>query len=191
MSEECSFLLRRMEARDIAAVVSVDRAVFEDPWPESAYVQELYFNPNARYFVLSLNDPGQLSERRESRALRTKRLVGFVGMRVERDKGHISTLAVRPEWRGRKFGELLLLRALIQAMQDGAQTVTLEVRISNSVAQSLYRKYGFQVASRLLGYYFNGEDAYLMRAGPFTDTYRDSLSCDWDELSQALHIVIR
>ena len=51
------FRLQLMAAHDIPAVVSVDRQVFVDPWPESAYVQELYFNPNAHYFVLTLIDP--------------------------------------------------------------------------------------------------------------------------------------
>jgi ribosomal-protein-alanine N-acetyltransferase len=43
------------------------------------------------------------------------------------------------------------------------------VRVSNSVAQGLYRKYGLQVAGRRKGYYSdNGEDALIMSTPPIT-----------------------
>jgi hypothetical protein len=91
-------LIRRMEGRDIPSVVSLDRQVFRDSWPESAYVQEIYFNTNAHYFVLELSDPTQVRTWYTHRHRQSARLVGFVGMRVEGTQGHISTLALRPEW---------------------------------------------------------------------------------------------
>ena len=51
MNESMPFRIRPLESRDIPTVMHIDRIVFRDPWPESAYVQELYFNPNA---VISL-----------------------------------------------------------------------------------------------------------------------------------------
>lgn len=158
------FRLQLMAAHDIPAVVSVDRQVFVDPWPESAYVQELYFNPNAHYFILTLIDPSYAKRWHHHRKVRKPPVIGFVGMRVEGDQGHISTLALRTEWRGNRLGELLFLAAMVQAMDDGAWSVALEVRISNQVAINLYTKYGFNAVSRLRKYYTNGEDAYLMRA---------------------------
>jgi ribosomal-protein-alanine N-acetyltransferase len=158
------FRLQLMAAHDIPEVVSVDRQVFVDPWPESAYVQELYFNPNARYFILTLIDPAYIKTWHQRRKARKAPVIGFVGMRVEGDQGHISTLALRSEWRGNRLGELLFLAGLVQAMDDGAWTVALEVRISNQVAINLYTKYGFNAVSRLQKYYANGEDAYLMRS---------------------------
>ncbi len=170
------YLIRPLTPRDVPAVVSVDRLVFHDPWPESTYVQEIYFNPNAHYFVLESHTA--LTTRRwfTRRTIHEEQILGFVGMRVESERGHISTLALRPEWRGRGLGELLLISALEQAVHDGAQSVTLEVRISNHVAQSLYNKYGFVRTSRLHGYYADGEDAYLMRSGPVDMTYRQYLN---------------
>jgi len=50
------FRIRPMEGRDIPTIVGLDRRIFRDPWPESAYVQEVYFNPHAHYFVLELLD---------------------------------------------------------------------------------------------------------------------------------------
>jgi ribosomal-protein-alanine N-acetyltransferase len=137
------FRLQLMAAHDIPAVVSVDRQVFVDPWPESAYVQELYFNPNAHYFILSLIDLSYAKVWHQHRKSKQSQVLGFVGMRVEGDQGHISTLALRSEWRGNRLGELLFLAAMVQAMDDGAWSVALEVRISNQVAINLYTKYGF------------------------------------------------
>jgi ribosomal-protein-alanine N-acetyltransferase len=158
-----AFRLRPMEGRDIPSVVSLDRQVFRDPWPESAYVQELYFNKNAHYFVMELADPTLTRTWYDHRRQRSAQLLGFAGMRVEGRRGHISTLAVRAEWRGQRLGEVLLLTAMAQAIQDGAHTVGLEVRVTNDVAQALYTKYGFARHSRLQRYYADGEDAYYMQ----------------------------
>lgn len=158
-----AFRLRPMEGRDIPAVVSLDRQVFRDPWPESAYVQEIYFNTNARYFVLELVDPTLTRTWYDHRRQKSAQLLGFAGMRVEGRRGHISTLAVRAEWRGQQLGEVLLLTAVAQAIRDGAHVVGLEVRVSNDIAQALYEKYGFSIRSRLQRYYADGEDAYYMQ----------------------------
>lgn len=164
MTGKKTFKLRPMAARDIPAVVHVDRIVFRDPWPEAAYVQELYFNPNAHYFVLLLQDPTKTQVHYNYRAAKRGRLLGFVGMRVEGDRGHISTLALRKEWRGMHLGELLLLQAMKQAIADEAWSIGLEVRVSNQVAQKLYEKYQFKPTSRLTQYYADGEDAFYLRA---------------------------
>jgi ribosomal protein S18 acetylase RimI-like enzyme len=141
----------------------VDRQVFRDPWPESAYVQEIYFNPSAHYFVLELLDLTEIRRWYEHRRRQSSRLIGFVGMRVEGTRGHISTLAIRAEWRGHRLGEFLLLVAINQAIADGAAVVGLEVRVSNTVAQHLYTKYDFDRRSQLRGYYADGEDAYYLQ----------------------------
>jgi [ribosomal protein S18]-alanine N-acetyltransferase len=155
--------IRLMEGRDIPSVVSLDRQVFRDPWPESAYVQEIYFNPSAHYFILEQTDPMQARTWTTHRRRQVARLVGFVGMRVEGTRGHISTLAVHAAWRGLGLGELLLLVAVDQAIHDGAHVIGLEVRVSNDVAQRLYSKWHFLQHSRLRRYYANGEDAYMMQ----------------------------
>ncbi len=175
MNEKFPYQIRPLEARDIPAVMSIDRIVFRDPWPESAYVQELYFNPHARYFILHLAPYMHFAYRRKRHLRRAAQVLGFVGMRVEREKAHISTLAIRPEWRGRGLGELLLMTAIEQALKDRAKSITLEVRISNYVAQDLYTKYGFRAVSRLYHYYEDGEDAYLMRATPIISEYTQEL----------------
>jgi ribosomal-protein-alanine N-acetyltransferase len=167
------FNIRRLKAQDLPDVMGLDRVVFKEPWPESAYIQELYFNPQARYFVLHREIPAEdVKAWQFWRARHTARLIGFLGMRIEMNAGHISTIAVHPQWQGRKLGEWLLITALEQAFDDQARAMTLEVRVSNTRAQHLYRKYDFAVTSRLHEYYQDSEDAYVMRVAPLDRAYQ-------------------
>jgi ribosomal-protein-alanine N-acetyltransferase len=80
--------------------------------------------------------------------------------------------------RGHGVGELLLNTLIDHAYELQAQTITLEVRVSNTVAQKLYLKYGFQPAGTRPRYYTdNGEDALIMWTDPIdTPTYKARLS---------------
>ena len=91
------------------------------------------------------------------------RPVGYAGMWLVLDEGHITNVAIHPDYRGRKLGEKLM-RALIQLAADTSLSwMTLEVRRSNVVAQSLYRKLGFiDVGYRKRYYADNKEDALIM-----------------------------
>jgi ribosomal-protein-alanine N-acetyltransferase len=90
-------------------------------------------------------------------------IVGYGGFWLMIDEAHISTIAARPDWRRRGVGELLLVTMIDSAMEMGAGVVTLEVRVSNTGAQALYRKYGFeQVGLRKHYYSDNNEDALIM-----------------------------
>lgn len=154
------YRIRRMEPLDIHPVMGLDRLVFSDPWPESAYTQEIYFNPLACYFVLEITP--RVQHWSWPWKPRNSNLIGFAGMRVEQMRGHISVLAVHPDWRGLGLGELLLITALQQAIAMRAASVMLEVRPSNTTAQSLYAKYHFIPMGRHTRYYQDGEDALLL-----------------------------
>ena len=93
------------------------------------------------------------------------------------DEAHISTIASDAKWRGHGVGELMLLAMIDRSIELGAHELTLEVRVSNAVAQNLYRKYGFAVVGRRPGYYRdNNEDADLMTlSGVHTAAYRAKL----------------
>ena len=79
------------------------------------------------------------------------------------DEAHITTIAVRNQLRCKCLGELLLASLVDTAVELHVERVTLEVRVSNDPAQSLYRKYGFSQAGLRPRYYSdNNEDAYIM-----------------------------
>ena len=90
-------------------------------------------------------------------------IVGFAGMWIIYDEAHITTIGIDPTYRGRGLGELLLIDLYDEALRRGAGWLTLEVRVSNTAAQELYRKYGFTVQGTRRRYYSdNNEDAYIM-----------------------------
>lgn len=104
-------------------------------------------------------------------------IAGFVGIWNMVDEAHIVSIGVRTEYRGLGLGELLLLSAIEQAIGHELRHVTLEVRVSNHVAQNLYRKYGFTERGLRKGYYTdNREDALIMTTPLIqTKTYKTLL----------------
>ncbi|MCC6446005.1 MAG: ribosomal protein S18-alanine N-acetyltransferase [Armatimonadetes bacterium] len=135
-----------MAARDIRDVMRIERECFRSPWHESAYRNELT-NPASVYVVAQAD----------------KRIVGFAGMWVIVDEGHITTIGVEEKFRGRHIGEKLLVALIEETLDRGAARMTLEVRRSNLVAQNLYCKYGFETAGIRPCYYTdNNEDALIL-----------------------------
>ena len=94
-------------------------------------------------------------------------IAGYVTTAYMTDEAHVTGIAVRESHRGRGLGELLLMSSIELAMRRKSRVVTLEVRVSNRVAQSLYTKYGFdQTGLRKRYYTDNHEDAYIMTTAP-------------------------
>ncbi|MDE3074936.1 MAG: ribosomal protein S18-alanine N-acetyltransferase [Chloroflexota bacterium] len=92
-------------------------------------------------------------------------IFAYAGLWLMVDEAHITTIAVRQEYRGRGLGELTLCGLVDTGLEVGARLMTLEVRISNTVAQNLYLKYGFKQSGLRRRYYSdNNEDALIMTA---------------------------
>ncbi len=155
------FSIRPMAASDIAAVTRIERASFSTVWPSDAFYNELSTNKLAHYFVGLFDD----------------RIIAYGGVWVIVEDSHVTTLAVDPQNRGRRYGEVLLLRLIDEAIERGAGWMTLEVRESNAVAQQLYRKYGFTTVTMRAGYYSDdNESALIMWAGSLrSELYRNRL----------------
>ena len=136
-----------MLVADIPAVHAIERRSFTTPWPENAYLEELTRNRMARYVVAKVGDE----------------IVGYAGLWMIVDEGHITTFGVDPSWRRRGIGQRVLLYVTDMSRELGATRMTLEVRVSNTAAQALYGKFGFVETGRRPGYYSDdGEDALVM-----------------------------
>ncbi len=110
---------------------------------------------------------GQARHFSDEEAEELESIVGYSGMWVMVDEAHITTIAVDPAYRSEGIGELLLLALLERAQDLGAGEATLECRVSNRVAQALYRKYTFSEAGVRKRYYGDdGEDALIMTSEP-------------------------
>lgn len=96
-----------------------------------------------------------------------EKLIGFSVIYNTKFSTDLLTIGVDPDYQGKKLGALLLRRTLEKALEIEAMECFLEVRVSNIVAQNLYKKYGF-VEVGLRKEYYNpigaekGEDAYTM-----------------------------
>ncbi|WP_078415069.1 ribosomal protein S18-alanine N-acetyltransferase [Priestia abyssalis] len=138
---------RFMEMKDIDQILLIERLSFTIPWSREAFYNELTHNQYARYLVM---------EEEES-------IIGYCGLWIVLDEAHVTNIALLPEYRGKGLGTGLLRKAMIEAKELGALTMTLEVRVSNHVAQSLYRKFGFKNGGIRKNYYSdNQEDALVM-----------------------------
>jgi ribosomal-protein-alanine N-acetyltransferase len=159
--EEAPLFIDSMTDADVKAVLRIEQQSFSTQWPSNAFYQEMHDNKLAHYFV------GRIGGR----------VVAYGGIWVILEDSHITTIAVDPDFRGRKYGEVMLLRLLDEAIERGASWMTLEVRESNSIAQSLYRKYGFTTVSTRKGYYSdNNENALVMWAGNLkSEIYKNRL----------------
>jgi ribosomal-protein-alanine N-acetyltransferase len=139
--------VRAMTDRDLAAVAEIEQATFATPWPAAAFAQELHGNDCAHYLVADAND----------------QVVGFGGIWIVTDQGHITNIAVQEDYRGQGVGGLITDGLIALAEQHGVVLMTLEVRRSNLAAQRLYAKRGFVARGWRRGYYTDtGEDAIIM-----------------------------
>lgn len=115
---------------------------------------------SARLFSQELSNPAAVVKG----LFLDERLIGYLIAHVVIDEAHIVSFGIAPDFRGRGGGRFLLGEYLRSAQREGIKTVTLDVRVSNSVAQSLYHTVGFEVAGLRKQYYSdNGEDALTMR----------------------------
>ena len=139
-------VIERMNFADIENVVEVERNSFTIPWSKESFENELK-NNLALYLVAKVEE----------------KAVGYVGVWKILDEGHITNVAVHPDYRGQSIGEALISELLSLCRKDGVLSFTLEVRKSNIIAQGLYKKFGFTEQGVRKKYYSdNNEDAIIM-----------------------------
>lgn len=139
--------IRPMGLSDLDQVLAIEQGSFPTPWSRAAFQHELAGNDRALYLVCAEGDV----------------VLGYAGMWVLLGECHITNLAVRPDYRARGLGRLLL-QALVECSLDwGCKLLTLEVRESNEIARRLYTSAGFHEVGRRHGYYTDSrEDALIM-----------------------------
>jgi len=146
VSARTPITLRPFLVGDIPAVVTIEREVFSDPWPESFFAAE----------ITAAMAYARIAERDGAVAGYS---VAWLGMGT----GHLGNLAVTPGVRRRGVASVLLDDLLRECHAQEVETLTLEVRVSNDPAQALYRRHGFRLVGLRRRYYRDtGEDALIM-----------------------------
>lgn len=138
-----------MRRRHLRSVLRIEAETHPRPWSLSLFMSEMALRSSRAYFVGRVDGL----------------VVGYVGLMMSGEEGHITTIAVDPNWHRRKIGTRLLLVAAREAIRRSGTALTLEVRMSNSGAQEMYRHFGFRPAGVRRNYYVEtNEDALIMWA---------------------------
>ena len=138
-----------MRRRHLRSVLRIEALVYPRPWSLSLFMSELALRNTRAYWVARVEGA----------------VVGYCGLMMTGEDGHVTTLAVDPAMHRRGIGTRLLLVLAGEAIRRGATALTLEVRMSNKPAQELYRKFGFRPAGVRRNYYVEtNEDALVMWA---------------------------
>jgi len=154
--DELAVTIGPMRRRHLRSVLRIEQQVYPRPWSMGLFMSELGIRGSRVYVVARVGTT----------------IVGYGGLMLVADDGHVTTLAVDPAWHRHKLGTRLLHTLATAAIQRGAQNLTLEVRASNRPAQELYRAFGFAPAGIRKGYYVETkEDAIVMWA---TDVHEDA-----------------
>jgi [ribosomal protein S18]-alanine N-acetyltransferase len=146
-----------MKRRHVRSVITIEDRIFTRPWSAALYYSELAQPSTRRYFVAVVDGE----------------VIGYIGCMLVVGEGHITTVGVAPEWHRRSIGTRLMLHLVRDVRAQGATALTLEVRVTNTGAQELYRRFGFAPAGIRKNYYADvNEDAIVMWAHDVeTDEY--------------------
>ena len=150
------YIIRRCEERDLVSVTEINMIALPEHYSDYFFESILRELPEA-FIIAEINN----------------RIVGYIMCKIEFGftnfrklgfvkKGHVVSVAVLPEHRGKGLGKALMLEAINGVMNRKSDEIYLEVRKSNESAIKMYQKLGFHIKSKLRAYYRDGEDAYLM-----------------------------
>jgi ribosomal-protein-alanine N-acetyltransferase len=130
----------------VPKIIELEQICFSSPWPPELIYEDICINNNI-YYVLKLQDE----------------MIGYAGMSVIIDEAHLTNVCVHPDYRAQGFGKWFMQKMIEIAVSEGAQSMTLEVRVSNAAAIEMYKDLGFSVEGVRKKYYNdNREDAYIM-----------------------------
>lgn len=140
-------IINKMSVDDVEQVIIVENLSFTIPWTHQSFINELTYNKFAHYHV----------------ARHTDRVIGYSGLWKIIDEGHITNIAVHPDFRRLGIASSILQNLITFSRENGINSLTLEVRKSNTAAQFLYSKFGFVEAGIRKAYYSDtNEDAIVM-----------------------------
>ena len=136
-----------MDQSHVQAIAALERICFNDPWSENAIESELN---NSLSLWMVAQDCGKV--------------VGYVGSQSVLGWADMMNLAVDPDYRKQGIGRRLVEALIVRLKENKVTCLTLEVRVSNEPAISLYKSMGFVEVGRRPGYYRNPkEDALILR----------------------------
>jgi len=127
--------LRTMEIEDLDQVMMIEELTYAHPWTRSIFRDCLRVGYCA--WVMEIDDE----------------VIGYGVMSVAAGESHVLNICIQPDFHGRGLGRKILHRLITLARDHGVDTMFLEVRASNRIAQMLYESEGFNEIGQRRGYY--------------------------------------
>lgn len=147
--KEKSYLMRVANPSDAPILVELQKLCYpiDSIWSEELLFNEMTYNTKSLYLIMyDKNLP-----------------IAFIGAWIKDDECHISNLVTNPSYQRQGIGYYLLSQVEQIARLEKCKYYTLEVRVSNLKAQSLYKSFGFKIKGYKSQYYSNDlEDAMNM-----------------------------
>jgi ribosomal-protein-alanine N-acetyltransferase len=160
--EQMGITIEPLRRKHLAALMPIEQSSYPKPWSLNVFHSEL--------------EMMRRGERTYVAAMQGKTLVGYAGQLYAGDDAHVTNIAVGRQFQRQGIATRLLAELAWAAIQRGSEGLTLEVRVSNTGAQALYERFGFQSAGIRKNYYENVEDAIVMwRRGILEPAFRDRL----------------
>ena len=176
MENERNYKIGMRVGRDADAkeLAELEKIIFpSEPWTEEMFLGEFSGLNPVLYLLLveyapeaqaggGTAAPEAQADVPEEQRNPAGRVIGYAGIWLIQDEGHITNVGILPEYRRMGLAETLVTTLIDAAEQRGVTSETLEVRVSNEPAIRLYEKLGFRLAGRRRGYYpDNHEDALI------------------------------
>lgn len=140
-------LIRAMTLDDLDRIMELEHQLFTSSWSKEDYLYEIYENIFSFNFVLEVKN----------------KIIGYVGVWIMYEQSQITTIGIDMDYQRQGYAKVLMDEIIQFAYEEGCHTMSLEVRVSNQSAISLYERCGFiNQAIRKNYYQDNHEDAYLM-----------------------------
>ena len=147
--EPLLYAIRSAAEPDLDDIARIERESFRIPWKRE-------------FFESELSEPYRYARVLGGDSEAIPRIGGYLFAVSLYEEFHVNTIAPDPRVRHRGFGRLLLEDAIARARTIGADSITLEVRVSNAPAREFYRSYEFRESFRRKTYYQDGEDAFAL-----------------------------
>lgn len=132
---------------DLDEIYKIEIENFKYPWSKYHFIFNLQLEDEFRkFYVAKVNEE----------------IVGYIICWICENTAHIHNLSVKKSWQRSGVGSKLLEFLFKNLVDRGINIVMLEVRVSNTPAINLYKKFGFDIVAVKPKFYNDGEDAYLM-----------------------------
>ena len=139
-------ILREMTYEDLSSIATLEAELFKEPWTQSDFQRELDENEFANYYIVEIN--GEIA--------------GYFGLWLLFDQAQITTIGTAKKFQRQHVASFMMEAIDQMCVENECEFLSLEVRVSNTPAQNLYKKFGLDIVSVRKDYFSDHEDAYLM-----------------------------